>query len=101
MEIDELNLTGVRNMGDIFISWDDNQVLDLIECQKNTNFHEKAEQFRLLKEEFRDTGRYIDEDKAYVYFKRYELKDQFEQAKSKGAFKLYSLFQIFIPASCI
>ena len=49
MKIDELNLTGVRNMGDIFISWDDNRVLDLIECQTNTNFHEKAEQFRLLK----------------------------------------------------
>lgn len=93
MEIDELNLTGVRNMGDIFISWDDNQVLDLIECQTNTNFHEKAEQFRLLKEEFRDTGRYIDEDKAYVYFKRYELKDQFEQAKSKGALQTI----LFIP----
>ncbi|MEE3097943.1 MAG: potassium channel family protein [Bacteroidota bacterium] len=93
MKIDELNLTGVRNMGDIFISWDDNRVLDLIECQTNTNFHEKAEQFRLLKEEFRDTGRYLDEDKAYVYFKRYELKDQFEQAKSKGTLQTL----LFIP----
>ena len=76
-------------------------LLDLIECQTNTNFHEKAEQFRLLKEEFRDTGRYLDEDKAYVYFKRYELKDQFEQAKSKGIlnFALYSKF--FIPTNCI
>ena len=93
MEIKELNLSGVRNMGDIFISWDDNNVIELICSQSNTNNHQKAEQFRLLKEEFRDTGRYIDEDKAYVYFKRYELKDQFEIAKSKGI--LSSI--LFIP----
>ena len=64
MNIHELNLSGVRNMGDIFIAWDDNHVLDLISNQKSTTLHEKAEQFRLLKEEFRDTGRYIDEDIA-------------------------------------
>ena len=47
-------------MGDIFIAWDDNHVLDLISNQTNQHtLHEKAEQFRLLKEEFRDTGRYL------------------------------------------
>ena len=50
MNIHELNLSGVRNMGDIFIAWDDNHVLDLISNQKSTTLHEKAEQFRLLKE---------------------------------------------------
>ena len=84
MEIRELNLTGVRNMGDIFISWEENDVLQLICNQTKTNHIEKAEQFRLLKEEFRDTGRYIDEDIAYVYFKRYELKGQWDIAKQKG-----------------
>ena len=86
MNIHELNLSGVRNMGDIFIAWDDNHVLDLISNQKSTTLHEKAEQFRLLKEEFRDTGRYIDEDIAYVYFKRYELMSEYEQAKENGFF---------------
>ena len=57
----------------------------------------KQNNFGCLKEEFRDTGRYIDEDKAYVYFKRYELKDQFEQAKSKGLLNtILFLFQIFL-----
>lgn len=93
MQIHELNLTGVRNMGDIFISWDDNHVLDLISNQKSTSLHEKAEQFRLLKEEFRDTGRYIDEDIAYIYFKRYELKSEYELAKEKG----WLQFIQFIP----
>jgi hypothetical protein len=36
MNIKELNLTGVRNMGDIFISWEDNNVLNLISNQKTT-----------------------------------------------------------------
>lgn len=84
MKIKELNLTGVRNMGDIFISWEENNVLNLICSQENTTFHEKADQFRLLKEEFRDTGRYIDEDIAYVYFKRFELKDKWQNAKDRG-----------------
>ena len=48
MEINELNLTGVWNMGDIFISWDDNRGI-LLNVKTNTNFHEKAEQFSCLK----------------------------------------------------
>ena len=93
MNIHELNLSGVRNMGDIFIAWDDNHVLELISNQESTSLHEKAEQFRLLKEEFRDTGRYIDEDIAYVYFKRYELMSEYELAKEKGLLALI----LFIP----
>ena len=93
MNIHELNLSGVRNMGDIFIAWDDNHVLDLISNQAKTSLHEKAEQFRLLKEEFRDTGRYLDEDIAYVYFKRYELMSEYQQNKEKGI--LYLL--LFMP----
>jgi hypothetical protein len=65
----------------------------LISNQKSTSLHEKAEQFRLLKEEFRDTGRYIDEDIAYVYFKRYELMSEYELAKEKGLLALI----LFIP----
>lgn len=96
MNIHELNLSGVRNMGDIFISWDDNHVLDLISNQKTTTLHEKSEQFRLLKEEFRDTGRYLDEDVAYVYFKRYELKSEYELAKEKGILALLLFMPNFI-----
>ncbi|MBM77275.1 MAG: hypothetical protein CL846_02220 [Crocinitomicaceae bacterium] len=87
MKLNKLNLSGVRNMGDIFISWDDNRVLDLICNQTDTSLHDKAEQFRLLKEEFRDTGRYTDEDKAYIYFKRFELKDHVESLKKESLIK--------------
>ena len=96
MNIHELNLSGVRNMGDIFIAWDDNHVLDLISNQAKTSLHEKAEQFRLLKEEFRDTGRYLDEDIAYVYFKRYELMSEYELAKEKGLLSLLLFMPNFI-----
>ncbi len=96
MNIHELNLSGVRNMGDIFIAWDDNHVLDLISNQKSTTLHEKAEQFRLLKEEFRDTGRYLDEDVAYVYFKRYELMSEYQKTKEKGIIALILFMPNFI-----
>ncbi len=89
MQLNKLNLSGVRNMGDIFISWDDNNVLDLICNQSDTSLHDKAEQFRLLKEEFRDTGRYTDEDKAYIYFKRFELKDHVEALSKKNILKRF------------
>ena len=96
MNIHELNLSGVRNMGDIFIAWDDNHVLDLISNQTKTSLHEKAEQFRLLKEEFRDTGRYLDEDIAYVYFKRYELRSEYQLNKEKGFIYLLLFMPNFI-----
>jgi len=96
MNIHELNLSGVRNMGDIFIAWDDNHVLDLISNQAKTSLHEKAEQFRLLKEEFRDTGRYLDEDIAYVYFKRYELMSEYQLNKEKGILHLLLFMPNFI-----
>ena len=47
MNINQLNLTGVRNMGDIFIEWEGNNVLSLIRNQNKTTFYEKAEQFRV------------------------------------------------------
>ena len=46
-----------------------------------------------MKEEFRDTGRYLDEDVAYVYFKRYELVSEYELAKEKGIVALI----LFMP----
>ncbi len=42
--------------------------------QEGTNLRQKAEQFRILKENFSGTGKYEDEDEAYIMFKRYEAK---------------------------
>ena len=74
VELNTLYLQGVRLLGKVFISWDENKAYNLIKNQKNTSLQEKAEQFRILKEDFRTSGNYNDEDKAYVYFKRYELR---------------------------
>lgn len=89
--IKELNLTGVRNLGKIFIDWRENNVYDLIANQKETTYAQKADQFRTLKEDFNSEGRYDDEDKAYVEFKRFELLSYKENGlkNKKGKVKVY------------
>jgi hypothetical protein len=70
--IRELNLTNMRILGRVFINWRENLVSDLIYNQKKTDYFQKAEQFRILKENFRVNGQYEDEDAAYIEFKRCE-----------------------------
>ncbi len=74
VNIKRLYIQNIRIVGKIFISWKENKVYDLIANQSETSYKEKADQFRILKEDFRNSGDYNDEDKAYVQFKRYELK---------------------------
>jgi len=80
--IKEMNLVGMRILGRIFIDWRANDVFDLIYNQKKTSLFQKAEQFRILKENFRNNGQYEDEDDAYVEFKRCEAKAQFKDNSS-------------------
>lgn len=82
--IQTLNVSGVRNLGRIFIDWNQNKVKRLIFSQQNTTWREKANQFRLLKEEFHSTGQYDDEDKAYVRFKRCEQIADLQEAIKKN-----------------
>lgn len=82
-----LDLTGIKvniisfaytnNLGQIFVKWKDNRVLDMIYTQRYTNYNEKAYQFRLLKENFDKIGRYGDEDLAYVEFKRCQRRSNY------------------------
>jgi len=44
----------------------------------------KAEQFRILKENFNKNGRYSDEDKAYVEFKRHERRALLEEIQQSS-----------------
>lgn len=88
VQVKELNLSGARNLGRIFIDWKLNNVKDLILSQKETNSLEKAEQFRLLKEDFNANGQYDDEDSAYVQFKRQELR-HFREKKTGGSEKVW------------
>jgi hypothetical protein len=73
-KVETLNLAGMRMLGQIYIDWEVNNIKQLISNQTTTTWREKAEQFRILKENFNTTGQYDDEDKAYVEFKRNESK---------------------------
>ncbi len=74
VKIDQINLSGMRNLGRILVEWKKNRVYDIIMEQDESSLDQKAEQFRIIKEEFRQSGQYNDEDKAYIEFKRLELK---------------------------
>jgi hypothetical protein len=79
--IREMNLVGMRILGRIFVDWRVNNVFDLIFNQeKKSSLFQKAEQFRILKENFRNNGQYEDEDAAYLEFKRCEAKAKLEDA---------------------
>ena len=72
--VNVLNLAGMRLLGKFYLDWKVNKLQSLIYNQPRTTMDEKAEQFRILKENFSDLGRYSDEDYAYVEFRRCELK---------------------------
>lgn len=85
--IHEINLINTRIVGRIFINWRDNGVIKLIYNQKKSTWFQKAEQFRILKENFRVNGQYEDEDLAYIEFKRCEAKADLEDDLQAGTFK--------------
>ncbi len=84
VKIKELNFSGLRLIGRIFIDWKENNVRQLINDQNTTTTQEKAEQYRILKENFYATGQYSDEDKVYIEFKRKERKAKLESSIKKN-----------------
>jgi hypothetical protein len=84
VHIRELNLTNARILGRLFINWRENHVSDLVYNQKKTNYFQKAEQFRILKENFRVNGQYEDEDAAYIEFKRCEAIANFNDERERS-----------------
>ena len=96
VKINKLYLQGIRILGKVFISWDQNHVQKLISNQKDTDDKEKAEQFRVLKEDFRSSGNYNDEDKAYIFFKRYELKDLSKERLKRNKFNFLWNYPLII-----
>ncbi len=79
-DIRTVSFAGMRLIGRIYIDWQQNSVMQIIESQKDVNSRLKAEQFRTLKENFNNTGQYTDEDLAYVEFKRHEARADLEDA---------------------
>ncbi|NOU18457.1 MAG: hypothetical protein HOO91_12950 [Bacteroidales bacterium] len=84
-KVKTLNLAGVRLLGQFYCDWETNYIDRLIYDQEETTVAEKAEQFRILKENFGNLGKYTDEDKAYVEFKRCDQK-AILQSELKGNF---------------
>ncbi len=60
--IETISLAGMRLMGRIYIDWTTSGVKQLIYAQRGSSFRVKAEQFRILKENFQNLGHYSDED---------------------------------------
>ncbi len=77
-------MSGMRLPGKLYISWKQNNCKRIIINQEETTLKQKAEQFRILKENFNGTGKYEDEDEAYVMFKRYESKSWLDEQKKKS-----------------
>lgn len=91
-KVNLLNLTGMRLLGLLYIDWEVNKVDKLIYNQVNTSYREKAEQFRILKQNFNNTGQYDDEDKAYIEFKRNESKSILTESIKKD--KISAIWQV-------
>jgi hypothetical protein len=72
IDIKVLDMSGMRIIGKLYIDWEQNHCKDVILAQQDRSVRQKAEQFRILKTNFSSTGKYDDEDKAYVMFKRFE-----------------------------
>jgi len=91
-EIEELRFDNFVNVGRIQIDWVKNNIEKLIkndiekvnQKQKEVDnemrreYLEMAEQFLLLKENFRSMGKYDEEDLAYVQYKQYERKSRWK-----------------------
>jgi hypothetical protein len=87
ININTINMAGMRLIGKIYIDWDLNCCINMITNQgPETTNRQKAEQFRILKVNFNQTGKYDDEDKAYIMFKRYEARGIVDDYSQKGTF---------------
>ncbi|MCB0478819.1 MAG: two pore domain potassium channel family protein [Crocinitomicaceae bacterium] len=87
VKINSMLFTGTRLLGRFIMDWKKNHVHSFIMAQKDTSIQEKADQFNLLKENFRTNGQYNDEDRAYVSFKRLELNAEIARIPKYGWFK--------------
>jgi hypothetical protein len=87
VDIKIIDLSGMRLVGKLYIDWRHNNCNQSIMNQQSTTLRQKADQFRILKENFNGTGKYDDEDEAYVMFKRCEAKSRLTEQQEKGGFR--------------
>ncbi|RPI42050.1 MAG: two pore domain potassium channel family protein, partial [Bacteroidetes bacterium] len=89
--VDEISLAGMRLIGRIYLDWKRNEVRRMIYASGNASSRIRAEEFRILKENFKNLGQYNDEDGAYVEFKRNESRAELQEGLEKN--KLNALYQ--------
>lgn len=90
-QIEILDMGGMRLLGRFYIDWKQSNVRQLINSQTEHSHRIRAEQFRILKENFKNLGHYSDEDHAYVEFKRNESKAELHEAVQKK--RISALYQ--------
>jgi len=81
--IQTLYMAGMRLIGRLYLDWRLNRVKAMIVSQESSTSRVKAEQYRILKENFKNLGHYSDEDRAYVEFKRNESRADLQRAVSE------------------
>jgi uncharacterized protein YjbI with pentapeptide repeats len=91
VSVNTFYLNGMRNLGRIIIDWRKNNIKQLIKSQPETTTRQKAEQFNILKEDFHLSGQYEDEDKAYIQFKRHELRADYRKSLRLGGLNLLKI----------
>lgn len=84
VDIKTLDMSGMRLLGKLYIDWKRNNCKEAIINHEVTTLRQKADQFRILKENFSGTGKYEDENKAYIMFKRFEAKSWITGQQEKG-----------------
>jgi hypothetical protein len=84
VRIKKLDMSGMRLLGKLYIDWRHNKCREIIVNQEGTTLRQKSEQFRILKENFSATGKYEDEDEAYIMFKRFEAESWLVEQHEKG-----------------
>ena len=83
-QINTMSMAGMRLIGRIYVDWKRNNLKRMISSQDESSHRVKAEQFRILKENFKNLGLYNDEDRAYVEFKRNESKAELANSLEKN-----------------
>lgn len=94
LDVNLIHFSGMRLIGRIYISWVRNKVKQLIKDQDDSDNRLKAEQFRILKENFSSCGQYEDEDHSYVEFKRFEAQALLEESLQKNRLNAFWYYPI-------
>jgi hypothetical protein len=94
-EIDTVSFAGMRLIGRMYLDWKRSNAKNLIYSQKDATYRIRAEQFRILKENFEGLGHYGDEDKAYVEFKREESKADLHESIAKNRFNALYQYPLY------